>query len=122
MISDVQVGFLDPWRVMEATTQEERLIKTGKFKDVQREDAPPCATRDAGRTHSPARAPPAGNNIKFAVRLMLDNYRLADSIVDSSQLAVAAAQADAARTGREAVETLLTLLVRVSRRCPRRRA
>ena len=43
---------------------------------------------------------------------MLDNYKLGDSIVDSSQLAATNAQADAARQGREAVETLNTLLVR----------
>ena len=43
---------------------------------------------------------------------MLDNYRLGDSIVDSSQLAGLSAQAEAARVGREAVETLGVLLVR----------
>ena len=53
---------------------------------------------------------------------MLDNYKLGDSIVDSSQLAAVSAQADAARQGREAVETLNTLLVRETGLSPPTRA
>eukprot|EP00435_Cladocopium_sp_Y103_P036351 s4281_g9.t1 len=41
-------------RVQEATVQQERLVTTGKFKDVQR------------------------NSITMALNMMLDNYRLAD--------------------------------------------
>mmetsp|Transcript_23010 Transcript_23010/g.64039 ORF Transcript_23010/g.64039 Transcript_23010/m.64039 type:complete len:270 (+) Transcript_23010:71-880(+) len=44
-------------RVREATEQETRLIKSGKFKDIQRA------------------------NIKLAVKFMVENYRLADTVV-----------------------------------------
>ena len=44
-------------RVREATAQEMRLIKTGKFKDAAR------------------------GNVKLAVRFMLNNYRLSDNVI-----------------------------------------
>jgi hypothetical protein len=47
-------------RVREATEQESRLIKSGKFKDVQRA------------------------NIKLAVKFMVENYRLQDAFVSAA--------------------------------------
>jgi hypothetical protein len=47
-------------RVREATFQESRLINTGKFKDVQRA------------------------NVKLAVRFILNNYRLSDTVISAS--------------------------------------
>ena len=44
-------------RVREATAQEMRPIKTGKFKDAAR------------------------GNVKLAVRFMLNNYRLSDNVI-----------------------------------------
>ncbi|KAL7581143.1 hypothetical protein ACA910_005937 [Epithemia clementina (nom. ined.)] len=75
-------------RVREATEQETRLITTGKFKDVQRA------------------------NIKLAVKFMVENYRLADTLV------AAAAYIDgdndrrleAGQLGQNAVQNLLTIL------------
>ena len=50
-------------RVKEAAAQEIRLIKTGKFKDLQR------------------------NSIKLAVNLMLNNYQLLENVNKASVLA-----------------------------------
>ena len=47
-------------RVKEASAQETRLIKSGKFKDAQR------------------------NNVKLAVKFMVENYNLADAFVQAS--------------------------------------
>lgn len=44
-------------RVREATEQESRLISTGKFKDIQRA------------------------NVKLAIKFMINNYKLSDSII-----------------------------------------
>ena len=74
-------------RVREATEQESRLIKTGKFKDVQRA------------------------NVKLAVRFMVENYRLADAFVaaaaylDGNERRIAAGD-----VGQAAVQNLITIL------------
>ena len=47
-------------RVREATNQESRLIKSGKFKDVQRA------------------------NVKLAIKFILNNYRLPDTLINAS--------------------------------------
>lgn len=74
-------------RVREATEQESRLIRTGKFKDVQRA------------------------NVKLAVRFMVENYRLADAFVsaaaylDGNDRRIAAGE-----VGQAAVQNLVTIL------------
>ncbi len=74
-------------RVREALTQETRLIQTGKFKDVQRA------------------------NVKLAVRFMLKNYRLSDTLVAASaKLESPAQRLAAADVGNSIVETLYTIL------------
>lgn len=71
-------------RVQEATAQQERLVSTGKFKDTQR------------------------NNIKMALNMMLDNYKLNDRIVAASAFIPQANLIKANQKGTEAVETLQT--------------
>lgn len=72
-------------RVQEATAQEERLVSTGKFKDMQR------------------------NNIKMALNMMLENYRLADNIVVASGYVTPQDSViRASQAGGEAVEVLQT--------------
>ena len=74
-------------RVREATEQESRLIRSGKFKDVQRA------------------------NVKLAVRFMVENYRLADAFVsasaylDGNERRIAAGD-----VGQAAVQNLVTIL------------
>lgn len=75
-------------RVREATQQETRLITTGQFKDVQRA------------------------NVKLAVAMMVNNYRLSDMI----NVAAAYIPGDSNRgykaitTGQTAVQSLMTIL------------
>lgn len=72
-------------RVQEATAQQERLVTTGKFKDTQR------------------------NNIKMALNMMLENYRLNDRIVAASAYVTPQANVlKASQAGTEAVEVLQT--------------
>lgn len=71
-------------RVQEATQQEERLVKSGKFKDLQRA------------------------NVKFAVNLMLTNYQFLSSVNQASTLSAKAYEAS--MVGREAVEALQQIL------------
>jgi len=72
-------------RVQEATVQQERLVSTGKFKDMQR------------------------NSIRMALNMMLDNYKLNDNIIVASGYANPVANVMKASTaGNEAVETLQT--------------
>jgi len=78
-------------RVQEATAQQARLVSTGKYKDVQR------------------------SNIKFATKLMLDNYKLFESVDRASRLAPPGKQAEAMEKGRSAAENLQTLLECVPR-------
>lgn len=74
-------------RVREATQQETRLIKSGKFKDVQRA------------------------NVKLAVRFMIDNYRLNDAFVAaSSYLDGNNKRIEAGQVGQSAVQNLYTIL------------
>lgn len=74
-------------RVREATQQEARLIKTGKFKDVQRA------------------------NVKLAVKFMLENYRLADQFVQASTyIEDSSKRLEAAQVGQSAVQNLYTIL------------
>uniref|UniRef100_A0A6U3UKQ2 Uncharacterized protein n=1 Tax=Ditylum brightwellii TaxID=49249 RepID=A0A6U3UKQ2_9STRA len=73
-------------RVREATEQETRLIKSGKFKDVQRA------------------------NIKLAVRFMVNNYRLADNFVAASAYLEGSKRIEAGNVGQNAVQSLYTIL------------
>lgn len=74
-------------RVREATLQEARLIQTGKFKDAQRA------------------------NVKLAIRFMLNNYRLSDTLVAAStRLDNSDQRLAAADIGNSIVETLYTIL------------
>lgn len=74
-------------RVREATQQESRLIKSGKFKDVQRA------------------------NIKLAVRFMVENYRLNDAFVAASTyLDGTNRRLQASQVGQTAVQNLYTIL------------
>lgn len=74
-------------RVREATQQEVRLIKSGKFKDVQRA------------------------NVKLAVKFMVNNYRLGDAFVTaSSYLDGNDRRVLAGQVGQSAVQNLVTIL------------
>merc|ERR1719382_1511562 len=72
-------------RVQEATVQQERLVSTGKFKDMQR------------------------NNIRRALNMMTDNYKLADQVVTASGFVTNSANVMAASSaGNDAVDALDT--------------
>jgi len=73
-------------RVREATQQEKRLITTGKFKDTQRA------------------------NVKLAVKFMVQNYRLSDSIVGASAFLSNTSSMKAIDVGQTAVANLQTIL------------
>jgi hypothetical protein len=74
-------------RVREATILETRLIKTGKFKDVQRA------------------------NIKLAIRFMVDNYRLNDAFVAASTyLDGTSRRLEASQIGQSVTQNLYTIL------------
>lgn len=73
-------------RVREATEQETRLISTGKFKDVQRA------------------------NVKLAVKFMINNYKLSDSIIASSSYLKGNARVQASGVGQSAVQSLYTIV------------
>lgn len=74
-------------RVREATQQEARLIKSGKFKDVQRA------------------------NVKLAVKFMVENYQLGDAFVKASSYLETNERRVAANTaGQNAVQDLYTIL------------
>ena len=74
-------------RVREAMFQESRLIKTGKFKDVQRA------------------------NVKLAVKFILNNYRLSDTIITASAfLESNDRRVTAGQIGQSAVQDLQTIL------------
>jgi len=84
-LSDVLYRIL---RVKEAAQQETRLIKSGKFKDVQRA------------------------NVKLAVRFMIDNYRLNDAFVTASAYLEgdSSRRIEASQVGQTAVQNLYTIL------------
>lgn len=73
-------------RVREATQQERRLIKSGKFKDIQRA------------------------NVKLAVRFMVQNYRLGDAVVGASAYLSGGSQMKAIDAGNAALQNLETIL------------
>jgi hypothetical protein len=73
-------------RVREATQQERRLIKSGKFKDIQRA------------------------NVKLAVKFMIQNYQLSDNIVAASAYLPGGSQMKAIDVGQSAVQNLQTIL------------
>ena len=73
-------------RVREATAQETRLIKTGKFKDAAR------------------------GNVKLAVRFMLNNYRLSDNVIAAASYLKGQQQIQAGSDGQKAVQALYTIL------------
>ena len=73
-------------RVKEAAAQETRLIKSGKFKDLQR------------------------NSIKLAISLMLDNYQLLDNINKAARFAGGSRSQEAYSVGQGAVEALQSVL------------
>eukprot|EP00536_Pseudo-nitzschia_multiseries_P011810 jgi/Psemu1/260144/estExt_Genewise1Plus.C_4220014 len=75
-------------RVREATQQERRLITTGKFKDTQRA------------------------NVKLAVKFMVQNYRLSDSVVGAATFLGGgnSNQMRAIDAGQAAVQNLQTIL------------
>jgi len=71
-------------RVQEATVQEERLVTTGKFKDLQR------------------------NSIRMALTMMMDNYRLGDQIVIAAAFIEPSTKVlPASQIGNEAVDALV---------------
>eukprot|EP00555_Chaetoceros_dichaeta_P002461 CAMPEP_0198250804 /NCGR_PEP_ID=MMETSP1447-20131203/1850_1 /TAXON_ID=420782 /ORGANISM="Chaetoceros dichaeta, Strain CCMP1751" /LENGTH=251 /DNA_ID=CAMNT_0043935689 /DNA_START=11 /DNA_END=766 /DNA_ORIENTATION=- len=73
-------------RVREAAEQEARLIKSGKFKDVQRA------------------------NVKLAVKFMLENYRLNDNFIAASAFLTGSGRIRAIDAGQNTVQNLLTIL------------
>lgn len=73
-------------RVREATEQETRLISTGKFKDVQRA------------------------NVKLAVKFMINNYKLSDSIIAASSYLTGNSRVQASGVGQSAVQNLYTII------------
>jgi len=74
-------------RVKEAVQQETRLIKSGKFKDVQRA------------------------NVKLAVKFMVENYRLNDAFVTASAyLDSNSRRLEAGQVGQAVVQNLYTIL------------
>mmetsp|Transcript_16085 Transcript_16085/g.34786 ORF Transcript_16085/g.34786 Transcript_16085/m.34786 type:complete len:257 (-) Transcript_16085:198-968(-) len=73
-------------RVREATEQETRLISTGKFKDVQRA------------------------NVKLAVKFIINNYKLSDSIIAASSYLSGSARVQASGVGQSAVQSLYTIV------------
>jgi len=72
-------------RVKEATQQETRLIKSGKFKDVQRA------------------------NVKLAVRFMLENYKLSDNFIKASTFLTGTKKIAAVNAGQEVIQNLQTI-------------
>ena len=74
-------------RVKEAVQQETRLIKSGKFKDVQRA------------------------NVKLAVKFIINNYRLNDAFVTASAyLDSNDRRVEAGQVGQAVVQNLYTIL------------
>jgi hypothetical protein len=73
-------------RAREATQQEKRLIKSGKFKDIQRA------------------------NVKLAVKFIVQNYRMSDSVVGASAYLKGGNQMKAIDAGQTAVQNLQTIL------------
>jgi len=83
ILNEQLVGIL---RVKEAASQETRLIKTGKYKELQR------------------------LNIKRAIKFMLDNYALRDRFVSASGYAPVDEQQEAFQYAQSAVESLIQII------------
>jgi len=73
-------------RVQESTLQQERLIRTGQFRDLQR------------------------NNIKKAAQMIVDNTRIRDVVNKASASAAPDKIQEAATVGKDAIGDLLTLI------------
>lgn len=67
-------------RAREATEQETRLIKSGKFKDVQR------------------------SNVKLAVRFIVNNYRLSDNFITAASFLPENKRYEATEVGQSATQ------------------
>eukprot|EP00557_Chaetoceros_sp_GSL56_P006908 CAMPEP_0176497872 /NCGR_PEP_ID=MMETSP0200_2-20121128/11984_1 /TAXON_ID=947934 /ORGANISM="Chaetoceros sp., Strain GSL56" /LENGTH=265 /DNA_ID=CAMNT_0017895971 /DNA_START=136 /DNA_END=933 /DNA_ORIENTATION=+ len=86
VVKTVQTPLYYILRVREATEQETRLIKSGKFKDVQRA------------------------NVKLAVKFMVDNYRLNDNFIAASAFLTGDRRIKAGDIGQTVVQNLYTIL------------
>lgn len=86
VVKTVQTPLYYILRVREATEQETRLIKSGKFKDVQRA------------------------NVKLAVKFMVDNYRLNDNFIAASAYLEGDKRLKAGDIGTNVVQNLYTIL------------
>merc|ERR1719223_1618334 len=85
-VKTVQTPLYYVVRVREATDQESRLIKSGKFKDVQRA------------------------NVKLAVKFMVENYRLNDNFIAASAYLSGTKRIQAVDIGQSTVQNLFTIL------------
>ena len=86
VVKTVQTPLYYILRVREASEQETRLIKSGKFKDVQRA------------------------NVKLAVKFMVDNYRLNDNFIAASAYLEGDKRLKAGDVGTNVVQNLYTIL------------
>jgi len=73
-------------RVREATEQETRIINNKKFKDAQRA------------------------NVKLAIKFILNNYKLSDSVIAASSYLSGNARVQASGVGQSAVQSLFTII------------
>ena len=73
-------------RVREATEQETRIINSKTFKDSQRA------------------------NVKLAVKFILNNYKLSDSVIAASSYLSGTAKFNASSAGQSAVQSLYTII------------
>ena len=73
-------------RVREATEQETRIINSKTFKDSQRA------------------------NVKLAVKFILNNYKLSDSVIAASSYLSGTAKFQASSAGQSAVQSLYTII------------
>jgi len=86
VVKTVQTPLYNILRVREATEQESRLIKSGRFKDVQRA------------------------NVKLAVKFMVENYRLNDNFIAASAYLTGDKRIKAGDIGQTVVQNLYTIL------------
>lgn len=86
VVKTVQTPLYNILRVREATEQESRLIKSGRFKDVQRA------------------------NVKLAVKFMVENYRLNDNFIAASAYLTGDKRIKAGNIGQNVVQNLYTIL------------
>ena len=86
VVKTVQTPLYNILRVREASEQESRLIKSGKFKDVQRA------------------------NVKLAVKFMVENYRLNDNFIAAGAFLTGDKRIKAGDIGQTVVQNLYTIL------------